>query len=1137
MNKQRSAVRTLPLIVVWLIILVVLSADHRNEDREKFVLTPQSLSAWTGNGGMNQLSGIEVKTHDANGVRFAVTARGQMGKDVLNNIGLGYWPGWTLDNYVFGMGLWVGSIADVDGDGIKDTVAVCGYDPRNGLSEYREGWIGQDPADPLARVFSSTVLEDIEQWPELFRNKNGEPDVQSLQDFVTIYNDVSGDPLYEAGRCGLEIRQRSMAFLGGLNYNTILIFFEIVNLSDSLPGGPFTLEESYVSFVSDIDIGWDFADDMTSVLDEVDIYRDEIEVLNTVITWDSDFDELNFAGTPGMVGIFFLQPPGNSWDGLDNDGDGLVDESPFDSVDDDGDGEPDDIPDEVDSLDDFHYTIFTNPVYGLMPSDPASDREAYRMMSCQTGADCRMGDDITDVRFMISCGPFDLPPGEKQIAGVAVTFAHTDGDPDHLELQGDPPRPDPGDPVLSDLVATIIGLKNLYRTGFETDFKFFEILGTTDHGNTNHIYKPYSISTSVVDSVPVARTTLHYSVDQGPFNEIPMEKITDRFYAGEIPTQPFWSDISYFIQAVDSAYQTQRDPEDSPVSTYDFTVMDVPDFSRWLCGSCGLGIAAAASDFDFDGAVDLFIATSEGPLLYRNTGDFTFDDVTDISGTAALSAVRGGSWGDFDNDGYPDLFIASFSNDTTHVLFRNVGDGKFENVTVSAGVMDTIETSTGIWGDVDGDGYIDLLTVQAGRDRLYINSGEGSFEERSEEWLIGETGNDKTASFFDLEGDGDLDLVITGGGETFVYENREKKHFEDVTRTSGIRDEFWKSIATGDYDNDGDQDILFSGSTITLYQNVDGEFKDVTEITGLSGLVTHDASWFDANMDGLLDIGTTEPSLFIRKPDGMFQDLSGLARLSEGTGNRFFPLPVDFDNDGSPDLVINDFWRNEGCEGYHPKHWLMLALKGSYSNRSAIGARATVYAGGLRAARWISGGEGRSQDPPVLSFGLGTFSVIDSLVIDWPSGSTQRLMNFSSDVRITIEEDSFNNIGDDDVTTPNIPHIFSLGQNYPNPFNPATTISFSIPSADPPGAGGGSSRGAGSHGTGSRSSVQRVTLVIYDMRGRLVRTLMDEQIEPGRYTVTWDGRSERGEEVSSGAYLYTLKSDISSTTRKMVVLR
>jgi len=1080
--------------------------------------TAGSLHAASGN--TNTPEDLFVLVHDANAVAMPVANTGQLGNDLFTGNGRGVWPSGTPNNYVFGMGVWIGGIADLDGDGTKDTVTVLGYDTLSGGTEHAEGRVGQDTSDPLARVFSSTIIEDLIDWPDEFRDPQGDPIVYSSQDFVTIYNDISGEPSYEAGRCGIEIKQRSMAFVGGLNFNTILVFYEITNRSDSLPDGPYTLEEASIAFVSDMDIGDEFADDMTSVLDSVDVYGRGTVGLNTGIAWDKDFNETGWEGKVGFVGVHLLQPPGNHWDSLDNDGDGFVDESPFNGIDDDLDGIIDDIPDEVDTVDDFRYSWFDSPSTGGPINDPITDSGAYRMMMCLTEDDCGEFDIASDIRFLISSGDFDLPPGESQIAGFAIVFANPVGDPDHLDLYGDPPRPDPQDSVLSELVATILSTRTLYESGFEDLGAIpFLIYNTTELETTNDPGNSHTVYTNILDSIPLARNTLHHRVDGGFFDETVLSYVAGNTYSADIPAQPFWSEVSYYIQAVDSAFQVMRDPRDAPVSTYDFEVVDVPSFSSIDCPECDNGVAIAPADFDQDGLVDILILKEQGPVLLRNTGDLTFEDVTTAAGLTALYFAKGTSWGDYDNDGYPDLFIATYFPGDTHILYRNLGDGTFDDVTIAAGVADSIPASSGVWGDINNDGLLDLLTIQLQTDRLYINKGDGTFEDRAQDWGIGETSGDRSGTLFDIDGDGDLDLLLTGGGENFVYRNTGEEQFTDITSSSGIADVSWNSVTVGDYDGDGDSDVLFSGSTLTLYENVfgAGTFADVTELMGLHVGAVNDAALADLNADGLLDVITTQPSVFIRRHNSTFVDLTETSGIPGNYAGQFV-LSLDLNKDGRQDLVMNDFHENTGYAGTFPKHWLELALEGTISNRMAAGSRVRLYADELSSTQWVSGGEGKSQDGSILYFGLNTIGAIDSLVINWPSGATQKLENLPVDSLFTVIEDSTLGIGDPGSGAPGIPHAFTLSQNYPNPFNPLTVIAFDIP------------------GEGSPAPV-RTKLEVFDVRGRLVTVLLEDDLAPGRYSVQWNGRSDRGETMSSGIYFYRLDAGSFYSTRKMMLLK
>jgi len=214
---------------------------------------------------------------------------------------------------------------------------------------------------------------------------------------------------------------------------------------------------------------------------------------------------------------------------------------------------------------------------------------------------------------------------------------------------------------------------------------------------------------------------------------------------------------------------------------------------------------------------------------------------------------------------------------------------------------------------------------------------------------------------------------------------------------------------------------------------------------------------------------------------------------------------------------MNDFHENTGYAGAFPRHWLEIVLEGTISNRMAVGSRARLYADELSSTKWISGGEGKSQDGSVLYFGLDTFVTVDSLVINWPSGVLQQYENLSVDSLFTVIEDSTLGIGEPGGNTPSIPHAFSLSQNYPNPFNPTTTISFDIPGED--------------------GEKKHVKLTVYDIRGRHVRTLVDEKLQPGTHKVVWNGKKELGQHLSSGIYLYTLKSGDRTYTKKMVVFK
>jgi hypothetical protein len=426
-------------------------------------------------------AGLAVTYHDVNSVRLAVSNTGQIGNDLLTDEGAGFWPRHTANGYVFGTGLWIGALADLDGDGERDTLFIQAYDPLSGGSEFREGRADQSPDDPLATIYKSTDSLDLSLWPEEFWATDDDPEsptfgqrvplVLSDQDFVTIYTTVGKSPIFATPSPPLEVRQRSLAFRSGPAGNVIFFIFDIENLSERMPTGPFSLEEAYLGFDADVDIGTEDTDDRTSCFQmqenlETPELGDSIPI-NMGFAWDEDFDESNFVGAPGFIGIACIQSPGNDYDGIDNDGDGMTDESPFNAIDDDADGEIDDQPDEVDQFGLVNYTFHNQPIPPpLIRTDPEDDPMGYRMMACDPPDECVEISQRNDVRFMISSGPFTMRPGETHRLVIAFVFANAVGDPTDIEVYGDPPRPDPNDSVFSEFLRTKRIAQAAYDLGF-----------------------------------------------------------------------------------------------------------------------------------------------------------------------------------------------------------------------------------------------------------------------------------------------------------------------------------------------------------------------------------------------------------------------------------------------------------------------------------------------------------------------------------------------------------------------------------------------------------------------------------------------------------------------------------------------
>jgi hypothetical protein len=394
------------------------------------------------------------EAHDVNDVYMEVSNIGVTATNLTTGNNYNFFPSDTYNTYVFGTGLWFGAKYDVDEDGDLDKLFTQAYNPSGADSEFREGRGDQDPDDPLTRVFDSTEPEDLAEWPPQFSDpETGEPIVYTDQDLVATYTTEDSPPIYGLYQIPIEVNQRSMALVSPDSIDQILFFvFEVTNWSTEV------FEEAWVGYLSDMDIGDAFNDDLTSLItDRVTPAGDTIK-LDVGYAWDSDFEEqYGFEGIPGFVGVAFILNPGNPSDGIDNDGDGLTDESPFNGIDDDADGITDEW-DEVDDLGLVNFTKVCNPSAPCELNDPQSDSTGYDIISCNTPGSpitCLESTTPADVRFMLSSGPFEWLPGQTHTIAYAFVFAHTVGSPNSLEFVGDPPRPDPNDPAMGGFVRIV----------------------------------------------------------------------------------------------------------------------------------------------------------------------------------------------------------------------------------------------------------------------------------------------------------------------------------------------------------------------------------------------------------------------------------------------------------------------------------------------------------------------------------------------------------------------------------------------------------------------------------------------------------------------------------------------------------
>jgi len=437
----------------------------------------------------------------------------------------------------------------------------------------------------------------------------------------------------------------------------------------------------------------------------------------------------------------------------------------------------------------------------------------------------------------------------------------------------------------------------------------------------------------------------------------------------------------------------------------------------------GWGQGAAFSDVDNDGDPDLLVTYFGAALLYRNRGDGTFVECGEASGLSQNGWHTSAAFADYDADGFDDLFIARYVDldlentpepggapncffmgiavmcgpkglpPARSVLYRNRGNGSFQDVSEAAGVGIVPEYGLGaVWSDLDDDGDVDLYAAndQSGHN-LYRNDGRGRFQDTAlaDGVAFNEDGRAQAGMGVDAgdyDNDGLFDLHVTNFSHDYntLYQNSGAGYFLDVSFAAGVAEPSYLFLGWGtgfqDFDRDGFLDIFVANGHV--YPEVAKEE---------------------------IESDYAQRSLLFRNlGDGRFAETGERAGLEEPLAGRGAAFG-DFDDDGDVDVFVTHMngkpalYRNETETS---RHWIGLRLVGRESARDALGAKVTLVSGELRQIREVrSGASYLSQSDPRLFFGLGSPERVDRIEIRWPSGRVQEIPSPAIDRYMLILEE------------------------------------------------------------------------------------------------------------------------------------
>lgn len=587
------------------------------------------------------------------------------------------------------------------------------------------------------------------------------------------------------------------------------------------------------------------------------------------------------------------------------------------------------------------------------------------------------------------------------------------------------------------------------------------------------------------------------------------------------------------------------------------------DFDRSSIINQGDGLAGAAwLDYDLDGDMDLYLTNGRGEdnALFENDGSGNFTDVAIAAGVTNGGGSTGVIVADIDNDRYPDIFLSGdggmmgISGDSPVKLYRNKGDGTFQDITVSSGVVGGLTTLSASFGDINNDGYVDLYITACGSlvnqqqhsNTMYLNNGDLTFTDISTSSGVATALGACISFFTDYNNDGFIDLVVGNCNDIQLdpapielFRNNGDNTFTDVGLPAGLEAGLWMGFAPGDFNNDGNIDFFvtnvgssysnpFNSSHALYKNNGDGTYENLRfdlELDTLPwgwGAVMTDLDndgWEDIYYVGSMPLApfnvgcATGPDARPGNP-GVFLMNNGDETFEYATDDLnptdlkcYYTSGVatgDINSDGFPDLITAVeptagfdgqpfLWENTGNDN----HWVCIKVDGEpLYNFMGIGARVNVKSGSLDMTKEVySGSSFLSNNSPWLTFGLGSNTTVDEVNVRWPDGTWE---SFPTSSIVVDDCNRLNPGGIVGISTPVSYASSATLDIYPNPTNGRSSIAINAPR---PGNG---------------------WITITNATGQIVRILETGSLIQGEQVIQFDGLDEQGNGLPNGLYIHTL---------------